>query len=96
MTRGKKEREREKRKREKEITRLFETNYGYFAGVRRRWTNGWRTPRGCILRLVNGGGRPRGGREWFRPPPAESIPPQCSAIAAHVHTYHGLSASIML
>lgn len=61
MTRGKKEREREKRKREKEITRLFETNYGYFAGVRRRRTNGWRTPRGCILRLVNGGGRPGGG-----------------------------------
>jgi len=33
---------------------------------------------------------------WFHLPPAESIPPQCSAIAAHVHTYHGPSASIML
>lgn len=37
-----------------------------------------------------------GGRGWFHPPPAESIPPQCSAITAHVHTYSGLSASIML
>lgn len=42
----------------------------------------------CKWRWATGG--------WFRPPPAKSIPPQCSAIAAHVHTYRGLSASIML
>lgn len=51
MTRGKKKRE---------IAGLFETNCGYFAegeGVRRRQTNGRGAPRGCILRLVNGGGR---------------------------------------
>lgn len=30
-------------------------------------------------------------RGWGVPPPTESIPPQCSTIAVHVHTYHGLS-----
>ena len=36
---------------------------------------------------------------WGVPPPAESIPPQCSTIAVHVHTYHellSLSLSLFL
>lgn len=32
------------------------------------------------------------GEPGVLPPPAESIPPQCSAIAAHVYTYCGLSS----
>lgn len=32
------------------------------------------------------------GEPGVLPPPAESIPPQCSAIAAHVRTYCGLSS----
>jgi len=54
LTRGKREREKARGKRDREGSwGLFETNYGYFVrgceGDRRQ------APRGCILRLVNGG-----------------------------------------
>lgn len=76
MTRGKKEREKEKKEksgrgggeRERERLRDYSRQTADISpGVRKRQTNGWRTSRGCILRLVNGGGRPRGGSAHLRP-----------------------------